>query len=267
MSRDVLSRPAAGPDHSVRYGEHADHVADVWLPSSAARTRPGPGTSLVIFLHGGFWRHAYDRTHARPLAVALAAAGHVVALPEYRRTGAPGGGWPGTLDDVAAAVRRVPELVAQRLGASPRTVVIGGHSAGGHLALWAAAGLVREGATLHGVMALAPVADLCAAYRLDLDRGAVAALLGGGPDVVPERFAVADPMALVPIGAPLTVIHGDRDVQVPLAQSRAFAAAARTAGDRVRLLEHPETDHFDLIDPKSRVWPEIADAFGRPGTG
>ena len=65
-SRSVLTRPAPPPDVTVRYGDHPDHVADVRRPPG----RPGP---LVIFLHGGFWRHEYDRGHTGPLASALAA--------------------------------------------------------------------------------------------------------------------------------------------------------------------------------------------------
>jgi acetyl esterase/lipase len=223
------------------------------------RTPPGAARGLVIFLHGGFWRNAFDRAHVGPLAAGLAAAGYVVATPEYRRTGAPGGGWPGTFDDVAAAVRVGRALADQRTGAP----ILAGHSAGGHLALWAAAGLVREGAGVRGVLALAPVADLAGAYERDLDRGAAAALLGGGPGDVPERYAAADPMALLPLGMPQVICHGDRDAQVPVEMSRDFAAAALAAGDEVILLEWPRVDHFAVIDPESAVWPDVKAAIER----
>lgn len=249
MSRDVLSRWAPGPDFTVTYG--ADQVADVRLP-------PGRASAAVLFLHGGFWRHAYDRTHVGPLAVALAAAGYLTITPEYRRTGGPGGGWPGTFDDVAAAVREVPAAVAAGL-----PLVLAGHSAGGHLALWAAAGLAGDGRPPRGVLALAPVADLVTAYQLDLDQGAVAALLGGGPDEQPGRYQAADPMALLPVGVPLVLVHGDRDAQVPTELSRRFAAAARQAGDDVTLHEWPGVDHFAVIDPESTVWPRIVTAVER----
>src|SRR5262245_15689672 len=180
-SRSVLSRWAPPPDATLVYGAHADHLVDVRRPAGRSR-------ALVVFLHGGFWRHEYDRTHTGPLTTALAAVGYTMAIPEYRRTGAPGGGWPGTFEDVAAAVRAALPLAAE----GERTpVILAGHSAGGHLALWAAAGLANEGAPIAGVVALAPVADLREAYRLDLDRGAVTALLEGGPDEFPERYAEA----------------------------------------------------------------------------
>src|SRR5262245_17835951 len=150
-SRTVLDRPAPPPSYSVSYGDHPDQVADVWVPS------PGAPAPIVLLFHGGFWRHQWDRRHLRPLASALAGVGYVVATPEYRRTGAPGGGWPGTFDDVRAAVGAVPNLVSARTPTDGQ-VILSGHSAGGQLALWAGSwsGL--------GVVALAPVADLRAAY-------------------------------------------------------------------------------------------------------
>ncbi len=252
-SRSVLSRPSPPPDLTVVYGDHPDHVADV-------RRSPGPSRGLVVFFHGGFWRHAYDRSHVGPLATALAADGFTVATPEYRRTGASGGGWPGTFDDVAKAVRQVPLLVADAVGPQPR-VILAGHSAGGHLALWAAAGMATDGLPFAGVVGLAPVADLREAYRLDLDRGAVAALLGGGPDEYPDRYGFADPTALVPLRVRQVLCHGSRDVQVPMEISTRYATAARNAGDDVVLNQWTDVDHFDLIDPQSLVWPDILAAF------
>jgi acetyl esterase/lipase len=255
MGRDVLSRWAPGPDFTVAYGEHPDQLADVRLP-------PGEPRAAVLFLHGGFWRHDYDRTHVGPLAVALAAGGFVTITPEYRRTGAPGGGWPGTFDDVAAAARTVPTQVAAGL-----PLLLAGHSAGGHLALWAGAQLARDGRPPRGVVALAPVADLAAAYQLDLDQGAVAALLGGGPVDAAGRYAAADPMSLLPLGVTMAIGHGDRDAQVPIELSRRFADAARAAGDEVTLYEWPEVDHFDVIDPDSAIWPVIVTVFERLAAG
>jgi acetyl esterase/lipase len=220
----------------------------------------------VLFLHGGFWRDAYDRAHVGPLAAGLAAHGYPVATVEYRRTGAPGGGWPGTFDDVAAAVARVPDLVRAAAG-TPAPAAVGeaapfllaGHSAGGQLALWAAA--VQRRAELAGVLALAPVSDLRRAYQLDLDGGAVAALLGGGPDRFPERYAATDPTGLLPVRVPMALVHGDEDRQVPVRFSRDFAAAARAAGDRVRFTELPGVEHFGLIDPESAAWPAVLTAL------
>jgi acetyl esterase/lipase len=219
---------------------------------------------LVLFLHGGFWRHQWDRAHTGPLAADLAARGYAVATAEYRRTGG-AGGWPATFDDVETAVRTVPSLAA---AAAPGVmdldrVVLAGHSAGGHLALWAA-DRTRHGG---GVVALAPVSDLRSAFELDLDGGAVRALLGGGPADVPERFAAADPMAFGPLPGRVVVLHGVLDAQVPAEMSRRFVAAAQAAGTDVVLHELADIEHFGVIDPASGAWSAVLAAIaavGRP---
>ncbi len=253
--RAVLTRPAPEPEVTVAYGEHPDQIADLRRPAGE-----GPPQPLLIVLHGGFWRVEYDRRHTGPLAAALAALGHPVAQLEYRRTGQPGGGWPGTLTDVLAGVSALPGLAAAALPGqvAPAPPILIGHSAGGHLALYAAA---RAPDAVGAVLALAPVADLAEAYRLDLDAGAVAALLGGGPADVPERYAEADPRALIPSTIRTVVMHGTLDQQVPIALSRAYVATAQQAGADMHLVELPECEHFGLIDPTSAVWPKITSAL------
>ncbi|MEV4821546.1 alpha/beta hydrolase [Micromonospora sp. NPDC049274] len=253
--RAVLTRPAPEPDVTVAYGDHPDQVADLRRPTGA-----GPARPLVVVVHGGFWRAEYDRRHTGPLAAALAADGYPVAQLEYRRTGQPGGGWPGTFTDALAGIAALPELAAEALpGRVRRTApILIGHSAGGHLALYAAA---TAPSTVGGVLALAPVADLAEAYRLDLDSGAVAALLGGGPADFPDRYAATDPRSLVPIRTRTVVVHGSRDQQVPVAMSRDFVVAGRATGSDIALLELPGCEHFGLIDPESSAWPRVLDVL------
>jgi acetyl esterase/lipase len=258
--RAVLTRPAPPPDVTVSYGGLPEQVADLRLPA-AGPVDAGP-RPLVVVVHGGFWRAGYDRAHTGPLAAALAGRGFPVAQLEYRRTGQPGGGWPGTFDDVAAGLTAVPRLAAEvardrGVPVDPGPPVLVGHSAGGHLALWYAGTAPTR---VRGVLALAPVADLAEAYRLDLDAGAVAALLGGGPADVPDRYAAADP-ARRPPSIPTVIVHGDRDRQVPPGISRRYATAARVAGSAVRLVELSGVEHFGLIDPSSEAWPAVTEAL------
>ena len=273
--RDVLTRPAPPPDHVLRYGPGPDQVADVRLPPGFGVDPARPVSALVLLLHGGFWRAAYDRTHLGPLAAGLAAENFVVCTPEFRRTGQPGGGWPGTFDDVAAAVDRLPGLVGSALGgaARPGPAILAGHSAGGHLALWSA-GRHRlspdspwyrasdvSSAEVARVVALAPVSDLAACYRAGLDEDAAGELLGGSPAEQPSRYAAADPARLVPLGVPVHIVHGTADDRVPFEMSRSFAELARAAGDSVTLDVLAGGGHFGVIDPLSAAWPTVLAAF------
>lgn len=246
----MLTRSAPPPDLTLRYGDHPDHVIDVRVPAGGGSSRV-----LVVFIHGGFWRAAFDRTHCGPLATDLAARGWPVATVEFRRVGAPGGGWPGTFDDVAAAVRAAPRLLAEagRPDLAAAAPIVAGHSAGGQLALWYA---VTAPDAVGGVLALAPVCDLRTAYDLRLGDGAVAEVLGGGPDEVPDRYAAVDPMAHPRPVPPTVLVHGTEDDRVPVQLSRGYAARAG-----VRLVEEPGAEHFGLIDPESAVWPSVLNAL------
>jgi acetyl esterase/lipase len=242
-SREVLTRPAPPPDLTLTYGPDPSHVIDVRLPVSGQ----GP---LVVVLHGGFWRSAYDRTHTGPMASALAAEGYAVAVPEYRRTGQEGGGWPGTFTDVAAALDAVPSLLSPYASSPP---VLMGHSAGGHLALWAAG---RPESRLRAVISLAGCADLVMCGSLNLGDGATSLLMGGSPEEVPDRYASADPAQRPLPACPVTLLHGTSDDRVPVEMSRSYAA--RTGAP---LRELPEVGHFALIDPLSRAWPAVLDSL------
>ena len=230
-----------------------------------------PRSALVLVVHGGFWQAEWDRMHARPMAAALADTGFVVGSVEYRRIGSADGGWPGTLDDIAAAVDRLPEMIKATAPAGAHTVgvVLIGHSAGGHLVLWAAArhrlptGVAwhrAESAAVTGVVALAPVAELSRADREDVGEGAVGQLVGGHANQVPDRYALVDPSALAPSGVRTVVVHGVDDQQVPVAHSRSYVEMARATGDDVTLVELPETEHFEVIDPLSTAWPAVLHA-------
>jgi acetyl esterase/lipase len=235
------------PDAVVRYAAHDDGLIDVHLPAA------GPAGPLVVLLHGGFWKAAYDRRHTRAAAAALATEGFVVATPEYRRVGG-GGGWPTTAHDVAEAVRALPGLL-EGLGVRAIGTAVAGHSAGGHLALW----LANQGHRLDRVVGLAPVGDLRAAARDRLGDGAAQALLGGEPEERAEAYDGADPltrMATRPM-CEVVVLHGSADDVVPVTNSRSLADA-RPFVD-LRVLEG--ADHFDLVDPTSSCWPAVVDAL------
>jgi acetyl esterase/lipase len=268
MSRDVLSRPARPPDRTLSYGPLPEHVVDVRLPAG------GGSAPLVVVVHGGFWAAEWDRAHAGPQSDALADAGFVVATVEYRRVGMRGGGWPGTFDDLALVADAVPGLVATGTGrvAADLGPVLVGHSAGGHLALWAASRHRLPGSSpwhratatpLAGVVSLAGMADLVEAEEQGLGGHAAGQLLGGGPRQHPDRYAAASPARWLPLGVRTVLVHGEADQAVPVTSSRTYARAATKARDDVELLELEGVGHFELIDPLSDAWPTVLAAVRR----
>jgi acetyl esterase/lipase len=253
----ILTRVAPPPDRTTRYGPGSSHLYDVRLPPARGR---GDRDTTVVVLHGGFWRDRVDRTHAGSQAQAYADDGFHVVVPEYRRTGSPGGGWPGTFDDVStalAAIRADPQLA--------EAVVLVGHSAGGHLAVWLLS--QPEGEGLRGAVSLAGCVDLGRTARDRLGDGAALDLMGGGPDDL-ERYATADPARLVPAPAPVHLVHGEDDTTVPLSISRSYQRISAAAGRTVPLTVIPGAGHFELIDPDDPAFaPGLAAVRALAGAG
>ena len=232
-----------------RYGAGADQFGELWLPDGAA-------AGTVVVIHGGFWRARYDLSLGRPLAADLAARGYAAWNLEYRRALA-GGGWPGTFEDVAAGI----DLLATLPVDSSRVVAVG-HSAGGHLAAWAAgrgsfrapgAPGANPAVAVTGVIAQAGVLALADCAREHVGGTAAVDLMGGGPDERPEEYRLADPVAAVPLGVPVLCLHSRGDENVPYSYSERYVAAATAAGGRATLTE-THGDHFTLIDPASADW-------------
>ncbi|MEU1162562.1 alpha/beta hydrolase [Streptomyces sp. NPDC005921] len=258
----AFSHPQVEPDATAAYGDHPDQVIDFYAPRADE-----PSAPLVVVLHGGAWRAPYDRAHITPFADYLARRGFAVANVEYRRGAklpAQGGSapvagrWPDTFDDVAAALDTLPALAREALPqADLRRTVLTGHSAGGHLALWAAARHVLPAdaawrtsgpAPLRGVVALAPIADFAMAEKLDVCGNASLQLLGGN-DHFTDRQRYADPALLLPTGIATTLVQGRSDLVVPQAVAESYADAAAKAGEVVGLTLLEDVGHFPLIDP------------------
>jgi acetyl esterase/lipase len=211
-----------------------------------------------VVIHGGYWRARYDRSLMTDLCVDLAEHGLAAWNLEYRRVGN-GGGWPETFEDVAAGVDLLADMDApldlERVGAV-------GHSAGGQLALWAAARARLPDGVPGASPRVLPRAVVSQAGVVDLRRAAVTApsheptttLLGGLPDEHPDRYAVASPRELVPVGARQLLLHGDRDTTVAIEIAESYAAAAAAAGDPCELRVLGGTGHFEHIDPSTREW-------------
>ncbi|MGW0946114.1 alpha/beta hydrolase [Streptomyces sp. NPDC002623] len=275
----AFGHPPVDPDVTAAYGDHPDQVIDFYVP----RVEVGPGgpVPLVVVLHGGAWRAPYDRRHVTPFAEYLAGRGFAVANVEYRRgaespasegTSPVAGRWPDTFDDVAAALDALPALAREAVPqADARRTVLVGHSAGGHLALWAAARHVlpadapwRTGGPvpLRGVVALAPIADFAVAEKLDVCGGASRQLLGG-EEQFDERRPYADPALLLPTGIATTLVQGRSDLVVPQAVAEAYADAAAKAGEVVGLTLLEDVGHFPLIDPAADACAVVAEEIAQ----
>jgi len=237
--RSVLTRKQAEPQLTLNYGNHADQIADIF-PSTT------PPSTWAIGIHGGFWRPAFDRTHLRNTAAALAAHGVLSILLEYRRIP----GQPQVMvDDVCLAVQSLRSTPGS-LDFPNSPPVLWGHSAGGHLALLVGQLMPLE---VSRVIALAPVTDLVQAEIDHLGKGAVVEFLGG-PAV---DFAEIDPARLPEPELPVTLIHGARDSLVPVRQSMTLAGYW-TSADCIAIAD---SGHFELIDPHSAAWPTVLSAI------
>jgi acetyl esterase/lipase len=257
-AQSLLELPQPPYDLRLTYGSDPLQFGHLRLP-------PGPGPHpIAVLIHGGCWRSQFDLSHLSSAAAALTSRGVATWNVEYRRVGSDGG-WPGTFQDVGQAVDFVREL-ARRVPIDASRTVLVGHSAGGHLALWAAGrrrlpegSPVRRGDPLavRGVVALAPVADLSAAAAESICGDAIPRLLGGAPVDVPDRYRQGSPIHLLPLGVPQRLIAGADDTIVPLPLIEAYAARSRAAGDATTLTSLRGMGHFELVGPSTAAWPAV----------
>ena len=244
---------------SIHYGEDPAQFGELWLPDGSPA---GRAAGTVVIVHGGFWRARYDLSLGRPLAADLARRGYAAWNLEYRRAGA-GGGWPATFEDVAAGF----DLLAKLPVDTSRIVAIG-HSAGGHLAAWAAGrDKLPPGApgasprvTPVAVVSQAGVLALADCARDGVGGTAAPDLMGGGPEELPERYLLADPIAAVPLAAAVLCLHSRRDDEVPFGYSERYVAAAARAGGTA-VLRETAGDHYTLIDPGTADWQAVVEAL------
>ncbi|WP_104045784.1 alpha/beta hydrolase family protein [Arthrobacter sp. ZGTC412] len=248
--------------HTYRYGTDPSQWGELFLPDL-----PNGGTrrGVVVVIHGGYWRSQYGAELGEPLALDLAARGLAAWNLEYRRAGN-GGGWPHTFTDVLAGIDKLLELAVPHALDLAKVVALG-HSAGGHLAVWAAgrdrlSGLGAEhrevganagGVRLAGVVSQSGVLNLGEAGKLNLSNGAVANLLGGPSSEVPARYRFADPMAALPLEVPVYAVHATEDEDVPVAMSGSYVEASQIGPVPARLVMVPG-DHFALIDPDAAAY-------------
>jgi 3-dehydroquinate dehydratase-2 len=228
------------PFTGLAYGPLPDQTGQLRRPVAG-------GSTLIILVHGGLWRHEWTLDTIESLAVDLTLQGHVTWNLEYRRVGA-GGGWPESFDDLAAALAASPSLTG--IG-TERTVVMG-HSAGGTMAMWA--GALPHGHRPAYTVGLAPITDLVRADDEQLGEATVRRLLGRQRRPAPEMYS---PRHRFPTG-PGLVLAGQKDTLVPLDYARDYLSAASELGSEVEVIE-VQSDHWSFLDPSQAHWRTVSD--------
>lgn len=268
MTPDALvAVPYPVPDHRLAYGADSSQYGELRLPSGRG---PHP---VVVLVHGGCFKAEYATLRdLGAFGAALTADGIATWNVEYRRVGQPGGGWPGTYLDVGRAVDHLRGIAGQYALDLGRVVVVG-HSAGGHLAMWAAARgrlprsselYVADRVPVRGVVDLAGPIDMTAniaGYQSLCRDSVITKLLGGTPATVPDRYAQASAIRMLPLGVPQVIVVGSHEEFVPLPLVRAYEHAARQAGDPVRVIYIEGAGHFEIASPKAFTWPRVESAI------
>ncbi len=250
----VVDQPTAAV--RLAYGCEPSQFGDLRLPTGS-----GPHAVLMV-IHGGRWQANVTLDGIAAACASVTDAGVATWNVEYRRLGIDGGGWPGTFQDVASALDHLRSLAREYSLDLDRVVALG-HSAGGPLALWLAGRYkIPAGDPLHSpnplrpmsVISSAGVNDFRRAYETGMGEGVMVELLGGAPEQVPDRYATTSPVDLLPLGVPQLLIHGTADDMVNHADSERYRDLAAAAGDQVRLVSVPGSNHFGIRDPQTPFW-------------
>jgi acetyl esterase/lipase len=255
--------PTKPADYRFSYGTDASQVGELRVPSGVG---PYP---VVILIHGGCFRAEFAKFgELGPIGDALKTKGIATWNIEYRRLGQPGSGWPGTYLDIGRGVDYLRSIAMQNHLDLTRVIVVG-HSAGGHFAMWVAARshlpenspiYVSDPLPVRGVIDLAGVPNIEAYIPFEqhgCGKAVVEQMLGGTPADVPDHYAQASASRMLPLGVPQTLIWGQRDDLVPLALGETYTQTAKRAGDPARLLTLPAVGHFEIATPFSPTWPAV----------
>ncbi|WP_454885631.1 alpha/beta hydrolase family protein [Sphingomonas oryzagri] len=254
----VHQPPAPGP--ILAYGTDPLQHVELWKPAGKG---PFP---VVLMIHGGCWQTSVakaDIMHA--LAADLMKRGIAVWNIEYRGVDVPGGGYPGTFEDVAAAADMLGRD-GPKLGLDTSHVVAVGHSAGGHLALWLAARpKIAKTSVLWSAHPL-PIAGVVSAGGLpDLEDAKVKAAEACGPDTIdklvgpktdthPDVYADTSPVELAPSRVPQFIVSGDVDPISKPEYAQGYALIATAKGDHPIPENIAGAGHFELIAPAGSAW-------------
>src|SRR5882724_4791898 len=255
--------PSNPADYRISYGKDENQFGDLRVPSGAG---PHP---VVILIHGGCWKADFATLRdLAPMADALKAEGIATWNIEYRRLSQSGSGWPGTYLDVSKGVDYLRSIAGDKKLDLTRVIVVG-HSGGGTLAIWVAARqrlssgnalYVKDPLPIRGVIDLAGTGDMEAFIQFEqhgCHGPVVEEMLGGKQVDVPERYAQASALKMLPLGIPQVLIWGRDDDIAPIWMGERYALAAKQASDSVQLVSIPDVGHFEIASPLATTWPAV----------
>ena len=261
---DIGKLPMPPADFTFSYGQDTNQIGELRLPAG-----PGPHP-IIVLVHGGCWMPQAGR-YLAAMGDELKKDGIASWNIEYRRIGQTGGGWPGTYLDVGHAIDYL-RTIAPRYRLDLTHAAVLGHSAGGHLAMWAGSRhrlastsplYIADPLPIRGVINLAGTIDMTAniEHMEEMCRGPVVTrLMGGTPADVPERYKTASAQTFLPLGLSQVLIWGDQEDYVPQQLAEGYVAAAARSGDRGRLILVPATGHFETASPFTSAWPVVREA-------
>jgi acetyl esterase/lipase len=233
----------------IKYGTDPSQMGDLYIPE-------GENKGIITLFHGGFWMMPYGLHQLDRLSRCLMAQGFVVWNIEYRRTGVPGRLWTDPFVDAVKSINYLEELSQLYKQINLERLILAGHSAGGHLALWSGhnrGGVIEEKlqVTPKHIIGMAPVVDLKGTYNTNIGKEAVLTFLQCTPEENPLRYDKCSPLELFPLKIPTTILHGHRDEYLPIESTRKFAEKNGLYDNTLSLIEIPEGKHMDFIDPES----------------
>lgn len=261
-SRAILTEAPPSFDYKVSYGSDRLQFGELRLPRNPSFSKPYP---VAVIFHGGCWLAQYDLAYMGHLSADLTQAGVATWNVEYRRIGDTGGSWPGTFEDAARSVEFLKAL-AKSYPLDLKRVLLVGHSAGGHLALWVAGRsrlspksplYAKSPLALRGVVALAGITDL--RRKGTACDAQVQQMMHGAADQEGTSYDLASPISLLPLGVRQVLIQGDTDRIIPTEMATSYVALARQKGDDARTVVIEKAGHFELVDPKSSAWSRVRD--------
>ncbi|HEU5400982.1 MAG TPA: alpha/beta hydrolase [Terriglobales bacterium] len=264
---DLQALPAESADYRLHYGQNANQFGDLRIPA-----QPGPHP-VVVLVHGGCWKAQYATLRdLAPMGDALKKNGIATWNIEYRRLGQAGAGWPGTYLDVGNAIDHL-RRIAPKYNLDLRRIVVVGHSAGGHLAIWSATRqhispksplYLPKPLPIRGIVNLAGTVDMTQNINhmeSECKDAVVTGMLGGSPESVPDRYKQVSANVMLPLGIPQVLIWGERDNFIPRPLAEEYVRAAKQAGDRTQLILVPSVGHFETASPTSSAWPIVRNAI------